>query len=103
MNNHPTIEQGAFEIIKKLLKKLSEEELRLLNQKIVERLNLMHSARQLNQVAKFSANEKVSFDHNGKLIRGTIIRLNRKTVSIIDEFGSHWTVAPIFLKKIIGS
>lgn len=101
MTKHPAIEQKAYDIINKLLKKLSEEELRLINQKIVERLNLIQSARQLNMLSKFSVYDKVSFEHHGRQIQGRIIRLNRKSISLIDENGGHWTVAPIFLKKVI--
>jgi len=101
MTKNSTIEKGTYAIVRKLLKKLSEEELRMLNQKIVERLKLRHNARQLNMLAKFSVDDKVCFDHDGRCISGTIIRLNRKTVSLIDELGSYWTVAPVFLRKII--
>jgi hypothetical protein len=51
-------------------------------------------------VAKFSVNEKIIFDYQGKKIRGTILRLNRKTVSVMDENGSHWSVSPVFIRKM---
>lgn len=99
MTTEPTIEKGAFEIINKLIMKLTENELQQVNQKVIERLNLMHSARQLNLVASFSVNDKIVFDYHGQELHATILRLNRKTVSIIDEYGSHWSISPVFIKK----
>ena len=99
MEKQPTVETGAFEIINKLIKMLSEEELHSVNRKVVERLNLMRSARQLHAIAKHSVSDRIVFDYNGKDIVATIIRLNRKTVSVIDEYGSSWTISPAFIKK----
>lgn len=93
------MEKGAFDIIIKLIGKLSEEELRGVNRKVVERLNLMLSARQLRAIAEYGVNDRIVFDHDGKDIRATVIRLNRKTVSVIDEHGNPWTVSPSFIRK----
>ena len=43
---------------------------------------------------------KVSFEHYGKVIKGRIIKINQKTVSMLTlDNKQKWKVAPVFLKK----
>ncbi len=82
------------------IEKLNENQLRLLNHIIVERLKLMNSAKALQALSKFNIGDVVSFDHYGEIIKGRIIRINQKTVSIITlDQKQKWNVAPAFLKK----
>jgi hypothetical protein len=82
------------------IEKLNENQLRYLNHIIVERLKLMNSAKALQALSKFNIGDIVSFDHYGEIIKGRIIRINQKTVSIITlDQKQKWTVAPAFLKK----
>jgi len=83
----------SFQKIDKMLKFLSRKELILLERKIKEQLSL-------KIMLEFKLTERVSFEYRGEEIKGTIIRLNQKTVTIIDDNGRHWNVAPSFLKKI---
>ena len=58
--------------------KLSEAELIELNRRIVERLQLMRSAKNLTQLARFSVGMVVEFDaEDGRTITGTVARLNQ--------------------------
>ena len=82
------------------IEKLNEHQLRYLNHIIVERLKLMNSAKSLQALSKFNIGDVVSFDHYGDIIKGRIIRINQKTVSIITlDQKQKWNVAPAFLKK----
>lgn len=82
------------------LNRLSEEDLRLLNRMIVERLKLYHKARDLKQLAKFNLMDRVSFQHNGRTVTGVIIKLNRRSVTILEPDGHEWNVAPSFLIRL---
>ncbi len=83
----------AFDITK-----LSEAELIELNRRIVERLQLMRSAKNLTQLARFSVGMRVEFDaEDGRTITGTVARLNQKTATIITGAG-RWRVSPSLLR-----
>lgn len=92
---------NALEDVNNLLLQLSEEQLRALNRKIVERLKLINRAHSVVEVAKFNLGDRVFFKHHGKIIMGTITRLNQRTVSIITDEQHQWNVAPDFLNKIV--
>ena len=82
------------------LTQLSEPELIDLNRRIVERLRLIRSARQLTQLAQFSIGMTVEFDtDDGRTIRGTISRLNRQTATVVGPAG-HWRVSPSLLTVV---
>ncbi len=72
-----------------------------LNNMVVERIKQLSKMRSISQMAKFSTGERVSFDVDGRVLTGTIIRLNQKTVSVNTEDGGKWKVAPGFLNSLI--
>jgi hypothetical protein len=78
--------------------KLSEAELIELNRRVVERLQLMRSAKNLTQLARFSVGMTVQFDaEDGRTITGSVARLNQKTATVITATG-RWRVSPGFLR-----
>ncbi len=82
------------------LTSLSEDELIDLNRRIVERLQLIRSAKFLTQLSRFSVGMTVEFNtDDGRLIRGSIARLNRETVTIVAPSG-RWRVAPSLLRIV---
>jgi hypothetical protein len=82
------------------LTKLSEDELLELNRRIVERLQLMRSAKSLTQLARFSVGMLVEFDTDGgRTVSGTVARLNRQTATIVAASG-RWRVSPSRLRVI---
>jgi hypothetical protein len=82
------------------LTKLCEDELIELNQRIVERLQLIRSAKSLTQLAKFSVGMVVEFDtETGQRMSGTVARLNRRTVTIVTASG-RWRVSPSLLRAV---
>jgi hypothetical protein len=79
---------------------LSEAELVDLNRRIVERLRLMQSARQLTALASFTVGMLVEFTTDaGLTVRGNIARLNRRTATIVAQTGS-WRVSPSLLRPV---
>lgn len=87
--------------INRIIPELSENQLILLNQKIIERLKLLSKARQLNEISKYSVGDKISFEHSGSVVTGKIIRLNQKTVSILTDDNHRWNVSPALISKYI--
>lgn len=80
--------------------KLAESELIELNRRIVERLQLIRSAKNLTQLARFSVGMIVEFDaEDGRTITGTVARLNQKTATVITVAG-RWRVSPAFLRPV---
>jgi hypothetical protein len=78
--------------------KLSEDELIELNRRIVERLQLLRSARSLAQLARFSVGMVVEFDtDDGRTVTGTIARLNQRTATVVTASG-RWRASPGFLR-----
>ena len=89
------------ERIEDFIKDLNEEELIYLNRLIVERLKLISQAKSTFEMAKFNIGELVQFeDNDGNTITGRVIKLNKKTVSILTEDRQRWNVAPIFLRSV---
>ena len=84
------------------LARLSEDELIDLNRRIVERLRLIRSARQLVDLARFSVGMRVEFTTDGgRTLQGEIKRLNRKTATVWCNPSGHWRVSPALLRPII--
>ena len=86
--------------IEEFIKSLNEEELRYLNRLIVERLKLISQAKSTKAMAKHNLGDLVEFpDNEGNIVSGRIIRLNKKTVSILTDNNQRWNVAPVFLRR----
>jgi hypothetical protein len=86
---------GAAEAIRRL----GEDDLVFLNHLIVERLKLIAQAKSTVLMAGFSVGDRVSFlNHAGQAVTGSILRLNKKSASILTEGGHHWKVHPGYLK-----
>lgn len=80
--------------------KLSLEELVDLNHRIVERLKFMESMHHHAEMMKFSIGEKVSFEPPGRPRQiGTLVKYNKKSVTVITDAGQKWTVAPGLISK----
>jgi hypothetical protein len=85
--------------IESFIKDLSEEELRYLNRLIVERLKLIAQEKSTRSLSRFNLGELVKFnDNDGNPKTGRIVRLNKKTASILTSDGQHWKVSPSLLQ-----
>lgn len=98
MNAHRTLlDREAF---LEALRHMGEEDLRFLNQRVVERLNLLAQAKSTVQLAQFSQGDRVWFTlDNGEVKRGVIVRLNKKTASLVTDDQQRWKVSPGLLRK----
>ncbi len=83
------------------IRRMNEEDLRFLNRLIVERLKLIGQARSTAMLARFSVGDRVSFPStSGERKVGVIVRLNKKTASIVTDEGQQWNVHPGFLTSV---
>jgi hypothetical protein len=83
------------------LTQLSEAELLDLHRRITERLQFINAARRLTQLASFSTGMTVEFSaDDGRVIRGTIARLNRRTATVVTTASGSWRVSPSLLRVV---
>ncbi|MCZ7597181.1 MAG: hypothetical protein M5U09_04665 [Gammaproteobacteria bacterium] len=80
---------------------LSVEELVALNHRIVERLKFLDHLRAHRDMMAFNIGNRVSFDarQHGRQV-GTLVKFNRKTVTVITDDGRHWNVSPNLLAPV---
>lgn len=80
--------------------KLSEAELVDLNNRIVARLNLLAQMRIHSEMIQFSVGDRVTFTAEGsRVVSGILTRYNRKTVTMIADYGQRWNVSPGLLSR----
>jgi hypothetical protein len=80
---------------------LSYDELVELNHKIVERLKFLDSMQTHKEMMQFSPGDQVYFEAPGREKQfGTLVKYNRKTVTVITETGQKWNVSPHLLSKV---
>jgi len=76
-------------------------ELVKLNHKIVERLKFLDSMQTHKEMMQFSPGDQVCFEPAGRGKQfGTLVKYNRKTVTVITESGQKWNVSPHLLSKV---
>jgi hypothetical protein len=79
----------------------TESELVDLNHRIVERLRFLRQMRAHTSMLKFSIGAQVCFDTDDlRTITGTLIRYNKKTVSLVTNDGHRWNVSPNLLRPV---
>ncbi|WP_347257662.1 hypothetical protein [Methylocaldum sp.] len=79
----------------------TEAELIDLNRRIVERLRFLQQMRAHATMLKFSIGARVCFDTDDfRRITGTLVRYNKKSVTVVTDDGYRWTVSPGFLHPV---
>lgn len=92
------------ELFTQALRHMGEEDLRYLNRMVVERLNLLAQARSTVQLAQFAEGDRVCFTTNDSTEKhGVVLRLNKKTASLLTDDGQNWKVSPMLLRKTTGT
>ncbi|MFT5116561.1 MAG: ribosomal protein S17 [Kiritimatiellia bacterium] len=83
------------------LSSLTYDELLELNHKIVERLKFLDTLHTHEEMMQFSPGDKVSFQPTGRERQvGTLVKFNKKTVTVITEAGQKWNISPQMLSKV---
>lgn len=71
---------------------MTEEELRALNQRIIARLKLLQQRNSINSMVKFQVGQRVSFDPDGRMRTGMLVKFNPKTVVVLTDEAQRWKV-----------
>jgi len=88
------------EMFVQALRHMGEQDLLFLNRMVVERLNLLAQARSTVQLARFAEGDRVQFTANdGSIKHGMVMRLNKKTASVLTGDGQNWKVSPALLQQ----
>ena len=89
------------EMFVEALRHMGEEDLLFLNRMVVERLKLLAQARSTVELAQFAEGDRVSFTTSDGIVKDAIVvRLNRKTASLLTDDGENWKVSPALLRKL---
>ena len=79
----------------------SYDELIELNHKIVERLKFLDQMHAHKEMMQFTPGDQVSFEPPGQGKQfATLVKYNKKTVTVITESGRKWNVSPHLLRKV---
>ena len=88
------------ELFTQALRQMSEEDLRYLNHMVVEQLRHLAQAKNNHQMSQFRPGDKVNFTaKDGDIKQGTVMRLNKKTVTVWTIDHQEWKVSPLYLRK----
>lgn len=79
---------------------MTVDELLALNQRICERIDELHARRDLEAMRQLQVGNAVSFESKEGRMFGLIIKINRKTVSILSEDKRQWKVSPGLLTVV---
>jgi hypothetical protein len=80
--------------------RLTEAELHDLNHRIVARLRFLHQTRAHASMLEFRIGERVSFRPPDRgTVLGSIVRYNKKTVTVMADDGARWNVSPHLLER----
>ena len=80
---------------------VSQDELLALNRRVIARLKLIQQHNTLNSMVKFEVGQRVSFDPDGRMRTGILIKFNPKTVAVMTDDGQRWKVSPQLLRHLI--
>ena len=73
---------------------LSLEELVQLNHRVVERIKMLRAMQAHVDMMAFNLGARVSFDSQEGRLFGTLVKYNRKTVTVLTDDGRQWRVSP---------
>jgi len=80
---------------------LTVEELVALNHRIVERLKFLESLQTHQDMMAFNIGARVSFESSrGGRQLGTLVKFNRKTVTVMTDNGQRWNISPHLLSPV---
>lgn len=79
---------------------LSYEELVQLNHRVVERLKMLEAMQAHVDMMAFNLGARVSFDSQFGRQFGTVVKYNRKTVTVLGDDARQWRVSPGLLSPV---
>jgi bacterioferritin (cytochrome b1) len=92
-------EKNQEQKIEDFIKTLTVDELISLNKMVVERIKVLNQIETSQAMKKYNIGEWVSFVvNNNNTIEGKVIKINKKTISILTKENIQWNVHPAFIK-----
>lgn len=80
---------------------LSVDELLTLNHHIIERLKMLESLDTHKSMMQFHPGARVSFSSpRDERLFGTVMKFNRKTVTVVTDSGQRWNISPHLLSPV---
>jgi hypothetical protein len=79
---------------------LSLKELVQLNHRVVERIKMLRAMQAHVDMMAFNLGARVSFDSQEGRLFGTLVKYNRKTVTVLTDDGRQWRVSPSLLSAV---
>jgi hypothetical protein len=79
---------------------LSLEELVQLNHRVIERIKMLQAMQAHVDMMAFNLGARVSFDTQDGRQLGTLVKYNRKTVTVLGDDGRQWRVSPGLLSPV---
>ena len=87
--------------IEDFIKGLERKDLMYLNRIIVDRLKLLSQQKTTENMARFHVTQRVRFTSSeGAVKTGRVIRINKKSVSVITYDDEKWNVSPVLLECV---
>ncbi|PIV64145.1 MAG: hypothetical protein COZ37_03445 [bacterium (Candidatus Ratteibacteria) CG_4_10_14_3_um_filter_41_18] len=80
------------------IENLSLKDLVELHDRIARRIWELEKGKLSEKLGEFQIGDRVNFQSEGKTVSGTVIRVNRKTLSVRSQEG-YWYVAPWAVTK----
>jgi len=96
-----SIEAISLEDILESLEQFSENELIVLSEAVADQVNRLRDANTRVSMDRFQPGDTVSFKNKkGDMLEGIVIRLNKKTVSVVTLQDERWNIAPQLLSPV---
>ena len=80
---------------------MTQDELLALNRRVLARLKLLEQHDTLNSMVKFEVGQRVSFNPDGRIRTGLLVKFNPKTVVVRTLEGMRWKVPPQLLSHVV--
>ena len=81
--------------------KMTRDELVALNHRIVERLKFLDSLQAHKDMMAFNIGSgTVASCAKGERLLGTLLKFNRKTVTVVTDNGQKWNISPYLLSPV---
>ena len=86
--------KGSAKMLVPMILNSPREDLNLISKAVNQRMKQLTEL----ETKSFNKRDRVFFDYQGETIRGTVIRVNKKTITLRSDNDIEWRVSPKFLE-----
>ena len=88
--------------VKSFIDIMDLDELVKLSEYIYKRIKFLGETMVFERIQEFEILDKVSFiDNTGNILKGTVVRLNKRTVTVKSDEGKVWLISPFLLNRLM--